>query len=284
MELLQQHPHLAWIFALLLGLIFGSFGNVVVARLPKMLQRQWRIDCAALQGQASQDEAQFNLAYPASQCPQCSASIRWYDNLPVLSFLALRGKCRHCGARISVRYPITECLTGLLAVACVLTFGISIEALAYWAFLYVLLLLTLIDAEHMLLPDQLTLPLIWAALLLSIQVLPVSPTDAIIGAAAGYLFLWSVYWLFLLLTKKEGMGYGDFKLLAALGAWLGWQFLPLIILLSSLVGAAYGILMILRKRHASGSPMPFGPFLAVAGGIALFFGEAIYQWYWSLYL
>lgn len=284
MEFFDYYPHATWIVALLLGLIFGSFGNVVIGRLPRMLERQWKEDCAGVQGLEESTKERYNLAYPKSHCPSCLTPIRWYDNIPVLSYLLLKGRCRACGTHISVRYPLTELATAGLAVMAIGVFGFGPLGLAYGILLYVLLLLTLIDAEHMLLPDQLTLPLLWLGLLLSISVLPVTPVDAIIGAAAGYLVLWSVYWLFRLLTGKEGMGYGDFKLLAVLGAWLGWHALPLIVLLSSLVGALYGMVLLATKKHGRDRPMPFGPFLAIAGAISLFFGQDIYQWYWSFYL
>lgn len=284
MEFFDYYPHATWIVALLLGLIFGSFGNVVIARLPRMLELQWKRDCAGVHDLEENSTERYNLAYPKSHCPACETTIRWYDNIPVLSYLFLKGRCRACGTPISVRYPLTEITSAGLAVAAVLAFGFGPLGLAYGILLYVLLLLTLIDAEHMLLPDQLTLPLLWLGLLLSISVLPITPIDAIIGAAAGYLVLWSVYWLFRLLTGKEGMGYGDFKLLAVLGAWLGWQALPLIVLLSSLVGALYGMVLLATKKHGRDRPMPFGPFLAIAGAVSLFFGQDIYQWYWSFYL
>ncbi|WP_194756287.1 prepilin peptidase [Aliidiomarina indica] len=284
MEFFHYYPHATWIVALLLGLIFGSFGNVVVGRLPRMLELQWKRDCAEASGETPPPAERFNLAYPNSQCPSCHSAIRWYDNIPVLSYLLLKGRCRACGVHISLRYPMTEVISAALAVIAVLSFGFTMLGLAYAVFLYILLLLTLIDAEHMLLPDQLSLPLLWLGLLLSISVLPITPVEAIVGAAAGYLFLWSVYWLFRLVTGKEGMGYGDFKLLAVLGAWLGWQALPLIVLLSSLVGAIYGIVVLAMKNQGRDRPMPFGPFLAIAGGISLFYGQDIYQWYWSIYL
>lgn len=284
MEFFDYYPHATWIVALLLGLIFGSFGNVVIARLPRMLELQWKQDCAGVHDSKESPTERYNLAYPKSHCPACQTAIRWYDNIPVLSYLLLKGRCRACGTSISLRYPLTELASAGLAVMAVLAFGFGPLGLAYGILLYVLLLLTLIDAEHMLLPDQLTLPLLWLGLILSISVLPVTPTEAIIGAAAGYLVLWSVYWLFRLLTGKEGMGYGDFKLLALLGAWLGWQALPLIVLLSSLVGALYGMVLLAMKKHGRDRPMPFGPFLAIAGAVSLFFGQDIYQWYWSFYL
>ncbi|RUO19497.1 prepilin peptidase [Aliidiomarina haloalkalitolerans] len=310
-EILQVWPWFGWVFALLIGLCFGSFANVVIARLPVMMQAQWRRDCAELTGaeltgaelagsestgaetksakankdaSAKSEPQTFNLAQPASQCPTCQTPIRWYDNVPLLSYALLRGRCRSCNTSISIRYPLVELFTAALTAVTIYTFGFNALGWSYALFIYVLLILTLIDRDHMLLPDQLTLPLLWFGLIGSIFWLPVSPQDAIIGATAGYLFLWSVFWLFKIFTGKEGMGYGDFKLLAALGAWLGWQHLPLIILLSSVVGAVYGIGQILQRNSSSSQPMPFGPFLAIAGGISLYFSEPIYRWYWSIAL
>lgn len=297
-EIFQVYPWVGFVFAALFGLVFGSFGNVIVARLPRILERQWREECVAsmpekiqesIQKQSAKDHnatdtKRFNLAYPASHCPKCGHNLRWFENIPLVSYIVQAGRCRSCKTHISLRYPITELAAALLTLAAVYSFGFTWEALAFATFLYVLLLLTLIDGETMLLPDQLTLPLLWLGLILSIHILPVTPMDAIIGGAAGYLFLWSVYWLFKLATGKEGMGYGDFKLLAVIGVWLGWQALPLVVLLSSLVGAAYGILLIILRKHSQEKPMPFGPFLAVAGAIALFFAEPIYLWYWSFAL
>lgn len=275
-------PFLGTFTALLLGLLFGSFGNVVVARLPVMLKRQWQQECAEALEQPVAKTPTFNLATPRSHCPSCRTTIRWYENIPVLSYLVLRGRCRHCKTRISLRYPLLEALVAVTTLFCVAFFGFSLEGWVYAIFLYVLTLLTLIDADEMLLPDQLTLPLLWAGLLASLFLDTVSPADAILGAVFGYAFLWSVYWLFRLTTGKEGMGYGDFKLLAALGAWLGWQMLPLIVLLASVIGALIGLVMILMKRHKQGVPIPFGPFLALAGAVALFVGTDIYTWYWGL--
>ncbi|RUO37531.1 prepilin peptidase [Aliidiomarina shirensis] len=290
-EIFQVYPWVGFLFAALFGLVFGSFGNVIVARLPRMLEQQWRDECAAAfpskehaNESPANEKKRFNLAYPASHCPKCGHGLRWFENIPLISYLVQMGRCRSCNTHISLRYPITEAVSALLTLAAVTQFGFTYQAIAFALFLYALLLLTLIDAETMLLPDQITLPLLWLGLILSIHVLPVGPTDAIIGGAAGYLFLWSVYWLFKLVTGKEGMGYGDFKLLAVLGVWLGWQALPIVVLLSSLVGAAYGILMITLRKHNQDNPMPFGPFLAVAGGIALFYAEPIYRWYWSFAL
>jgi leader peptidase (prepilin peptidase)/N-methyltransferase len=278
---LQSLPA-GWIYTLaaIFGLMLGSFFNVVITRLPRIMELRWQRDCAEGSGQALPEQAPFNLAVPASHCPKCQAPVAAYDNIPLLSWLLLRGRCRHCKTRISPLYPVVELLAAIVPVVCLWTFGVNAEALAYTLLLWVLLILTIIDLQHMLLPDQLTLPLLWAGLLGSLWWLPVSPQDAIIGAVSGYLFLWALYWVFKLLTGKEGMGYGDFKLLAALGAWLGWQMLPMIILLGSASGAILGgaVLMVRRQQ---GVPIPFGPFLVAGGLIALFAGDAIYEAYWQ---
>lgn len=273
----------AWLYVLAatVGLMLGSFFNVVVVRLPKMMELAWQRECAEATGKPIANSPSFNLAVPASHCPKCNEAVRAWDNIPVLSYLLLRGRCRHCQTSIHWRYPILELMSAAIPVLCLLLFGFSAAALAYTLLLWFLLILSSIDLDHMLLPDQLTLPLLWLGLLGSISVLPVTPVDAIIGAAIGYVFLWSLFWVFKLLTGKEGLGYGDFKLLAALGAWLGWQMLPLIILLGSLSGAVIGIGLILTKRQQQGSAIPFGPFLALGGVIALFAGDSLYQWYWQ---
>lgn len=288
MDVTQLPASWLYIFAALFGLVFGSFFNVVIARLPVMMQRAWQREVAAAsQAPATKtkashaDSAPFNLATPRSQCPQCKQPVAARDNIPVLSYILLRGRCRHCSTRISVRYPVVELLSAGLIVLSLTVFGFSAEALAYTVLLWFLLVLSMIDLDHMLLPDQLTLPLMWLGLLGSISVLPVSPTDAIIGAVVGYGFLWSLFWLFKLLTGKEGLGYGDFKLLAALGAWLGWQLLPMVVLLASLAGALVGIGLIVTKRKAQGTPLPFGPFLAMGGVAALWVGDNLYHWYWQ---
>jgi len=280
LDLIQTNVALSVGLAAMVGLLFGSFANVVIARFPVMLQRQWQQDCAETLGQPVSPAPRFNVAVPGSQCPACKTSLRWYENIPVISYFLQMGKCRHCRSAISSRYPLVEIYSALLTAFAIATFGFNALGWSYALFIYALMVLTFIDKDHMLLPDQLTLPLVWLGLLVSLQLSPVSPTDAIIGAAAGYLSLWSVYWLFKLVTGKEGMGYGDFKLLAAIGAWLGWQMLPMIILLSSVIGALYGIAMILLRRHQQGKPMPFGPFLALAGIVALFFGDWLYSTYW----
>jgi leader peptidase (prepilin peptidase)/N-methyltransferase len=268
----------ALVLAAVVGLCVGSFLNVVIHRLPKMLERGWREQCADLAGEMPADAPAYNLIVPRSQCPSCGHRIGALENIPVVSYLVLRGHCLACRAPISARYPIVELLAAFLSVAAVVRFGgLTPPALAACVFLWILLALTLIDFDTQLLPDNLTLPLLWAGLLAN--VLGAAPIanlrDAVIGAIAGYLTLWLVYWLFKLIRGKEGMGYGDFKLLAALGAWLGWQMLPLIVLLSSVVGAAIGISLVVFKGRDHQTPLAFGPYLAIAGGIALFFGRSL---------
>ena len=265
------------VFAAVIGLCIGSFLNVVIHRLPRMLERGWREQCAELAGETATEVPAYNLIVPRSQCPACGHRIGALENIPVLSYLLLRGHCSACHAPISARYPIVELAAAALAVAATLRFGATPAALAACAFLWVLLALTLIDFDTQLLPDNLTLPLLWAGLLANVLgAAPIaSLRDAVIGAIAGYLALWIVYWLFKLIRGKEGMGYGDFKLLAALGAWLGWQMLPLVVLLSSVVGAAIGISLVVFKGRDHQVPLAFGPYLAIAGGIALFFGRSL---------
>lgn len=257
------------------GLAIGSFLNVVIYRLPLMMQAEWQTQCAELDGRTPEPTARFNLLVPGSHCPACKTPLRIRDNLPLLSYLACGGKCAHCGTAITARYPIVEALTAALSVWVAWRFGFGLPGLAALAFTYVLIALTFIDADTTLLPDSLTLPLLWAGLLLNVDGTFVSLADAVLGAAAGYLVLWSIYWLFKLATGKEGMGYGDFKLLAALGAWFGWKMLLPILLLSSVVGAAVGILLLVLARRGRDVPIPFGPYLAAAGFIALMYGGDI---------
>lgn len=276
--LLNDYPALLVAGCLVLGLIVGSFLNVVIYRLPKIMERTWRTESRVILGleeEKASAEKPFNLAFPPSHCPQCLAPVKPWQNIPVLSYLLLKGRCANCGVVISARYPIIELCAGLLAALAAWQLGFSAQLAAALIFLWVLLTLTMIDADHQLLPDQLTLPLLWLGLLINTRSLFVPLQDAVIGAVAGYLALWSVFHIFRLLTGKEGMGYGDFKLLAALGAWMGWQMLPTIILLSSLVGAVAGSLLLLIQRKGRGTPIPFGPYLAGAGVIALFWGEAL---------
>jgi leader peptidase (prepilin peptidase)/N-methyltransferase len=274
-ELLRSQLWLALTCATLLGLIVGSFLNVVVHRLPVMLERDWQRQSREILGLDVPVETVFNLALPRSHCPACGAPLRAQDNFPVLSYLLLRGRCRQCQAAISLRYPLLEICSALLAVAVVAHFGVTWLALYALLLTWTLLALAAIDLEHQLLPDDLTQPLLWLGLLLNTQNLLTSPISAVFGAAVGYLVLWSVYWIFKLLTGREGMGQGDFKLLAALGAWLGWQMLPVIVLLSSFVGALTGIALIVLRGRDRREPLPFGPFLAAAGFIALLWGKPL---------
>jgi leader peptidase (prepilin peptidase)/N-methyltransferase len=272
-------PVVLMLVALVAGLCVGSFVNVVIHRLPKMLERGWEAQCAELRGEAPADAPAYNLVVPRSACPACGHRIRALENIPVVSWLALRGRCSACQTAIPGRYPIVEALGGLLAVGAVWHFGATPQGAGACLLLWWLLALTMIDLDTQLLPDDLTLPLLWGGLLFNLWGVYASLVDAVIGAAAGYLSLWTVYWLFKLIRGKEGMGYGDFKLLAALGAWLGWQMLPLIVLLSSVVGAVIGISLIVFKGRDHNVPMPFGPYLAIAGAIALFFGPPLAKFY-----
>jgi len=271
----------------LVGLVIGSFLNVVIYRVPIILEREWQAQASEVLAIAAPPaERPFNLSTPRSACPACKAPIRAWQNIPVLSWLALGGRCAACKARISVRYPLVELATGLLSAWVAWHFGFGAAAGCALLVTWTLIALTGIDIDHQLLPDTLTLPLMWLGLLAAVVVgprygvsLPVSPKDAIIGASAGYLSLWLVYQIFKLVTGKEGMGYGDFKLFAALGAWLGFKLLPLIILLSAATGAVLGILMIVFKGRDKAAPMPFGPYLAVAGWIAMMFGDSLVSGY-----
>ncbi|GAB3368574.1 prepilin peptidase [Massilia agri] len=265
----------ATLVAALFGLLVGSFLNVVIHRIPKMMQRESDNYVAQESGKEPPHTDRYNLMVPRSACPCCGHQITALENIPVISWLALRGKCRNCKAPISARYPAVELLTGVLAGVLVWTFGTGLAGLATLLFLFLLIAMTFIDIDTQLLPDDLTYPLLWAGLLVNINGTFVPLQDAVIGAAAGYLVLWSVYWLFKLVTGKEGMGYGDFKLLAALGAWLGWAMLPTIILLSSVVGAIVGISLIVFAKRGRDKPIPFGPYLAAAGLIALLYGTGI---------
>lgn len=264
---------------LVTGLAVGSFLNVVIHRLPIIMDRDWRAQCAELCGDPVPQEEPFGLALPRSRCPNCGHGITAAENVPVLSYLLLRGRCRACKARISPRYPLVEILCGLLFAGAAVHFGFGPKAVAAMLYLAALIALTGIDIDKQLLPDDITLPLMWAGLLVNIFGTFSDLRSAVIGAAAGYLSLWSVYWGFKLATGKEGMGYGDFKLLAAIGAWLGWALLPLVILLSSFVGAVVGIALIVLAKHGREVPIPFGPYLAIAGAIALFWGQALTERY-----
>ena len=259
----------------LLGLFVGSFLNVVIHRLPIMMEREWQAEAAALRGEAGEGADPFNLATPRSRCPHCGHLISALENIPVVSYLLLRGRCRHCSAPISLRYPLVEVICAMLSGITAWHFGFGAAGLGALAFVWAMIALTFIDLDTQLLPDSITLPLLWLGLLLNLQQAFATLPDAVVGAAAGYLTLWSVYWLFKLTTGKEGMGYGDFKLLAAIGAWFGWQILPLTILLSSVVGALVGVGLIVFRRHGREVPIPFGPYLAAAGMLALYWGRPL---------
>ncbi len=289
-DLFREHIEFYYITTFLLGLIVGSFLNVVIYRLPIMLKRGWKSECQAFlaeeEGQPlpqnSEETSVFNLNTPRSRCPQCGHAIAAWENIPIISYLFLGGRCAECKTSISLRYPAIELFTAILTLVCAWHFGVSLNAAFAILLSWSLITLAFIDLDEQYLPDSITQPLLWLGLLLNTQNLFTDLESAVIGAAAGYLILWSVYMLFKKLTGKEGMGFGDFKLLAMLGAWLGWQMLPAIILLSSIVGAVIGIFLIISNRHQRGVPIPFGPFLAAAGWIALLWGDnlnhAYLQW------
>lgn len=277
-ELLADSTALFVILAALLGLIVGSFLNVVIHRLPLMMEREWRTQCAELLGHqpaADSEQPALSLWRPRSRCPHCGHLISAVENIPLLSYLLQRGRCAHCNAPISIQYPLVEAVSGLLAGVVAWKLGFGWPAAAALIFTWTLLTASVIDFRHQLLPDDLTLPLLWLGLGVALFGLFADLPSAVIGAMAGYLALWLVYQAFRLLTGKEGMGFGDFKLLAALGAWAGWPYLITIIILSSLVGAAFGLALILLRQRDCQIPMPFGPFLAAAGWIALLWGESI---------
>ncbi len=267
-------PLFPWIAAVL-GLVVGSFLNVVVHRLPRMLQSQWKAQCAELEGRAPPEAPRYNLWVPRSQCPSCGHALAAVHNIPVVSYLALRGRCAFCSASISVRYPIIEAVTAGLFAWSAAHFGWSVAGAGGLILTAFLIALAAIDADTTLLPDDLTQPLLWLGLLLNLRETYAPLPQALIGAVAGYLSLWAVYWAFKLATGKEGMGYGDFKLLGALGAWLGWKMLLPIILMSSLVGAVVGVVLIVLKRRGREIPIPFGPYLAAAGFLVLLYGDRI---------
>lgn len=271
--------------ALTLGLLIGSFLNVVIYRLPQTLFTDWRNQCREFIAQEKGEEVEenqqevFNIAVPRSHCPSCKAPVHAWQNIPLLSYVLLRGKCANCNVHISLRYPIIELVTGLLTAFVAYQYGLTLTALLVAVFTWSLLVLTMIDVDHQLLPDNITIPLVWLGLLANAFGLFTDLNTALFGAVFGYLSLWSVYWLFKLITGKEGMGFGDFKLLAALGAWMGWEMLPAIIILSSLVGAIIGIGGILIYGKDKNKPIPFGPYLAIAGWIAFFWGAKLNQTY-----
>ena len=279
--MLSEPPFLT-LAAALLGLVVGSFLNVVIHRLPRMMERGWMLECAELRGETPPPAEKLTLATPRSRCPQCGHGITALENIPILSYLVLGGRCSACRTRISPRYPLIEALSGLLSGYAAWRFGANWAGAGALLFIWGMIALTFIDLDTQLLPDSITLPLLWAGLLLNLGGTFVELKAAVIGAAAGYLSLWAVYWVFKLATGKEGMGYGDFKLLAVIGAWLGWQMLPLTILASSMVGAVVGISLIVFARHGRNIPIPFGPYLAAAGIIALFWGKPLTQQYLGL--
>lgn len=281
-QIYAQAPILVWIGVVVLGLLIGSFLNVVIYRLPKMMHIQWRRECEEfLENNKDNPDTQlaegesFNLATPNSRCPKCNSAIKPWQNIPVLSYLFLKGRCANCAVKISPRYPIIEAVAGALGALVLWSYGANTAGCLGLILVWALLCLTMIDIDHYLLPDSITLPLMWLGILANIWATYTDLQSAVIGAMVGYLSLWSVYWLFKLTTGKEGMGFGDFKLLAALGAWMGWQYLLLIILLSSLVGAILGVAGILLLGRDKAKPLPFGPYLAIAGLAAFIWGEQI---------
>ncbi|MGB5334072.1 MAG: A24 family peptidase [Woeseiaceae bacterium] len=294
LELLTESPAVFVAVVFAFALLIGSFLNVVIYRLPIMMEREWREQCDALSKSPPEHElpdGRFDLIVPRSRCPSCGHLIQAWQNIPVISYLLLSGKCSNCKHSISARYPLVEMLTAVLAAICAWQFGVGWEAAMAILMTLSLVPISMIDADTQLIPDSIVLPLLWIGLLMSLfhpvagsETLFIAPQDAIVGAAAGYLSLWTVYWLFKLVTGKEGMGYGDFKLLAALGAWLGWQQLPQIILMSAVVGAVVGISLMVFRRHERSVPIPFGPYLAAAGWITMLWGDTIKNAYLDLML
>jgi leader peptidase (prepilin peptidase)/N-methyltransferase len=278
-EAFRAFPALFVTAVTLMSLAIGSFLNVVIYRLPKMLERQWRDELAELNGQEIAAAPRYNLVVPRSTCPACGHRIGALENIPLVSYLALRGKCASCKAGISPRYPVVEALTGALSGYMAWRYGFAWHTLAMLVFVWSMIALAFIDLDTFYLPDDITLPLVWAGLLANMGGLFVDLESAVIGAIAGYLALWLVFWGYKLATGKDGMGYGDFKLLAAIGAWLGWKMLPVVILLSSLAGAIVGISLIVFARHGRNVPIPFGPYLVLGGLIALFWGDQLLQYY-----
>lgn len=278
-QLLAQNPTLFLFVSILFGLMVGSFLNVVIYRMPKIMEQDWHQQCLSLQGKEVPSAPKFTLSTPRSSCPACGHKITALENIPVISYLCLKGKCKGCQTSISPRYPLIELLTATLIGLVSWQFGYTYTTLFAWALTFALIALTFIDFDKQLLPDDITLPLLWLGLLFNLNTGFTDIYSAVIGAMAGYLSLWSIYWTFKLVTGKEGMGYGDFKLLAAIGAWFGWQLLPAVILLSSISGAIIGIGLIVLTKRGRETPMPFGPFLAIAGIAALFFGPTLAQFY-----
>jgi len=260
----------ALFYSAIIGAIIGSFLNVVIARLPKMLERRWRIEATEYLGLATEEGERFNLAFPGSHCPHCGTKIRWWQNIPIVSWILLRGRCHYCHASISPRYLFVEILTAAITTAAVARWGVTVTALLAAVFFWMLIALAFIDWETQLLPDDLTLTLLWLGLLANLDGRFVPLSDAVLGAVCGYLLPWSVYWLFKIITGKEGMGYGDFKFLAALGAWLGVTLLPQVLLISATMGAMFGLIGRANHRLQKGEMFPFGPFLAFAGAVTMF--------------
>lgn len=283
LELFNLYPGLLITFIILVGLAVGSFLNVVIYRLPIMMERSWREDCQEFLEIANDpvEQDKFDLCVPDSSCPHCKQNILFHHNIPIISFLLLKGRCHHCHEKISIRYPIVELFTGIVSALIAWHFGYTVEMACALLLTWSLIALSGIDIDRQLLPDSITLPLIWFGLFLSLFNIFTDSHSSIIGALFGYLFLWSIFHLFKLVTGKEGMGYGDFKLLAVFGAWLGWQYILTIILLSSLVAAIVGITLVLFRQHERDTPIPFGPYLAAAGWIALIWGQTINQIYFD---
>lgn len=276
-DLLQSSSTVFIVTAGILGLMVGSFLNVVIHRLPLMMEREWRSECAMLLDRALPKESpeKFNLMTPRSRCLNCEHQISALENIPILSYVVLRGRCHGCKTPISIRYPFIELVSGTAAVVVAIHFGFSAAAVCAFALSWALISLAVIDIDTQLLPDSITLPMLWAGIVVNYFNVFVTLEEAVLGAVFGYLFLWAVFWMFKFATGKDGMGYGDFKLLALLGAWLGWKILPIVIVLSSIVGACVGIGLMLFLSHDKSKPIPFGPYLAVAGWIALLWGGEI---------
>ncbi len=287
LTLMVNNPSYFYTTVALFSLVVGSFLNVVIHRLPIMMEREWLCECREYLADELVDNKKpttaqaevYNLSLPRSACPKCDHQITALENIPLLSWLFLRGKCSNCAAPISIRYPLVELLTAILSVIVAVHFGPTPIALLYILLTWGLVALTFIDLDSMLLPDQITLPLLWLGLVISVMGLGIAPEQAIIGASVGYLSLWSVYWLFKLATGKEGMGFGDFKLLAVFGAWLGWQSVLLVVLLSSFVGAIFGVFIIYQQKKGKNTPIPFGPYIAIAGWLTLLWGEPMIDFY-----
>jgi leader peptidase (prepilin peptidase)/N-methyltransferase len=282
--LLESNSLFFYGFVFIISLMIGSFLNVVIYRLPKMLEQGWYLECREfladeLKPSSAKEQSPLTLSKPDSTCPHCQHSIRFYENIPVISWLFLKGKCSQCKNKISARYPLIEISTALLSLVVAQHFGVSLVTCYALILTWGLIALTMIDFDHMLLPDQIVLPLLWLGLVVNLSNGIVPIEDAVIGAIAGYTSLFSIFWLFKLATGKEGMGFGDFKLFALFGAWIGWQLLPLLILMASVVGAVIGISLMIFKNHQKGQAIPFGPYLAVAGWITLLWGDIIWSWY-----